>query len=250
MMKKLIFVCLSSLFLTLNAQDKLPYWRDMNVLFVNKEKPRTTFMTYEDKAKALKGNYEASKYYQLLNGKWKFYYTEDDRTAPSNLTDAGIDISGWSDINVPGNWEVQGFGHPIYINHGYEFQPRNPNPPHLPDYSPMGVYRRTIEVPADWKTRDIYLHIGGARSATYVYINGKQVGYSEDSKNPAEFLINPYLKDGKNDLAIKIYRWSTASYLECQDFWRISGIERDIFLWTQPKVALNDFRVVSTLEDS
>jgi len=250
MMKKLIFVCLSFLFLTLNAQDKLPYWRDMNVLFVNKEKPRTSFMTYEDRSKALGGKYEASKYYQLLNGKWKFYYTEDDRTAPSNLTDAGIDISGWSDINVPGNWEVQGFGHPIYINHGYEFQPRNPNPPHLPDYSPMGVYRRTIEVPADWKTRDIYLHIGGARSATYVYLNGKQVGYSEDSKNPAEFFINPYLKDGKNDLAIKIYRWSTASYLECQDFWRISGIERDIFLWSQPKIALNDFRVVSTLDDS
>lgn len=249
-MKRLVFICLSSLFLTLNAQDNVPYWRDMNVLFVNKERPRTSFMTYENKTKALNGNYEASKYYQLLNGKWKFYYTEDDRNAPDNLTDANIDVSGWSDITVPGNWEVQGFGVPIYINHGYEFQPRNPNPPHLPDYSPMGVYRRDIEVPADWKGRDIYLHIGGARSATYVYINGKEVGYSEDSKNPAEFLINSYLRDGKNELAIKIYRWSTASYLECQDFWRISGIERDVFLWSQPTMALNDFRVISTLDDS
>lgn len=250
MIKKLVFICLSSLFLTLNAQDKLPYWRDMNVLFVNKEKPRTSFMTYEDKTTALKGKYEGSKYYQLLNGKWKFYYTEDDRNAPANITDANIDVSAWSDINVPGNWEVQGFGSPIYVNHGYEFQPRNPNPPHLPDYSPMGVYRRDIEVPADWKGRDIYLHIGGSKSATYVYLNGEEIGYSEDSKNPAEFLISPYLKDGKNVLTLKIYRWSTASFLECQDFWRISGIERDVFLWSQPKTAVNDFRVVSTLDDS
>lgn len=229
----------------------IPYWRDMNVLSVNKEKPRTSFMSYDDKKNAIASKYENSKYYELLNGKWKFYYTEDDRKAPSNITDVTVDASKWADINVPGNWEVQGFGDPIYINHGYEFQPRNPQPPHLPDYSPMGVYRRDIEIPADWlKDRDVYLHIGGARSATYVYINGKEVGYSEDSKNPAEFLLNPYVKAGKNVLTIKIYRWSTASYLESQDFWRISGIERDVFLWSQPKVAVNDFRVISTLSDS
>lgn len=232
-----------------SQNEKTPHWRDMNVLQVNKEKPRTTFMTYNDRAAALTGEYEQSKFYQLLNGTWKFYYTEDDRNAPKNITDADTDTSGWADIKVPGNWEVQGFGSPIYINHGYEFQPRNPNPPHLPDYSPMGVYRRDIEIPSDWKDRDIYLHIGGARSATYVYINGKEIGYSEDSKNPAEFLINPYLRDGNNVLSLKIYRWSTASFLECQDFWRISGIERDVFLWSQARVAVNDFRVISTLDD-
>lgn len=234
----------------LQAKDALPYWRDMNVLQVNKEKPRTTFMTYDNHTAAVTGAYEQSKYYKLLNGTWKFYYTEDDRTASANITDVNVDISTWNDIKVPGNWEVQGFGSPIYINHGYEFQPRNPNPPHLPDYSPMGVYRRDIEIPTDWKDRDIYLHIGGARSATYVYINGKEIGYSEDAKNPAEFLINPYIHEGKNVLTLKIYRWSTASYLECQDFWRISGIERDVFLWSQPHIAVNDFRVVSTLDDT
>lgn len=250
MLKKVLLTCLLFCAVVTSAQEKLPLWRDMNVLFVNKERPRTTFMTYDTKADALSGKYEKSKYYLLLNGKWKFYYTEDDRQAPANITDSNIDASSWAEINVPGNWEVQGFGTPIYINHGYEFQPRNPNPPNLPDHSPMGVYRRDIDIPADWDDRDIYLHIAGARSATYVYINGKEIGYSEDSKNPAEFLINPYIQKGKNVLTLKIYRWSTASFLECQDFWRISGLERDVFLWSQPKTSVNDFRIVSTLDDS
>ena len=114
----------------------------------------------------------------------------------------------------------------------------------------MGVYRRDIDIPADWKERDIYLHLAGAKSGVYVYINGQEVGYSEDSKNPAEFLINKYVKPGKNVLTLKIFRWSTGSYLECQDFWRISGIERDVYLYSQPKAALKDFRITSTLDDS
>ena len=138
----------------------------------------------------------------------------------------------------------------IYTNHGYEFKPRNPQPPLLPEANPVGVYRRDIEIPASWDNRDIYLHIGGAKSGLYVYLNGKEVGYSEDSKNPAEFLINKYLQPGKNVLTLKIFRWSTGSYLECQDFWRMSGIERDVFLWSQPKASIQDFRVVSTLDDT
>ena len=230
--------------------EELPFWRDMNVLSKNKENPRTVFMNFDQKEKAIVGKFDNSSYYKLINGTWKFYYTEDDRLAPTNITDENIDIAKWSEIKVPGNWEVQGFGNPIYINHGYEFQPRNPQPPQLPDYSPMGVYRTDFEVPTDWDGRDVYLDISGARSATYVYVNGVQVGYSEDSKNPAEFLLNDYLRKGKNVLTLKIYRWSTASFLECQDFWRISGIERDVYLWSQPKVAVNDFRVVSMLENN
>ncbi|WP_242053037.1 glycoside hydrolase family 2 TIM barrel-domain containing protein [Dysgonomonas sp. GY617] len=236
--------------MSLGAQEKLPFWRDLNVLSVNKEKPRTSFMSYDSKAEALTGKYESSKYYELLNGTWKFYYADTYKKLPANVTDANINTSSWSDIKVPGNWEVQGFGLPIYINHGYEFQPRNPTPPLLPDDNEVGVYRRDIDIPADWMDRDIYLHIAGAKSGVYVYINGKEIGYSEDSKNPAEFLLNKYVQPGKNSLAIKIFRWSTGSYLECQDFWRISGIERDVFLWSQPKTAVNDFRVVSTLDDS
>lgn len=112
------------------------------------------------------------------------------------------------------------------------------------------MYRRDITVPSEWKGRDIYLHIAGAKSGCYVYLNGKEVGYNEDSKNPAEYLINDYLKEGNNVLTLKIFRWSTGSYLECQDFWRISGIERDVFLYSQPKASVQDFRITSTLDDS
>ena len=228
----------------------LPYWQDIQTVSVNKEAPRSAFMTYSDKATALSLAYEKSPYYQLLNGTWKFYFVNSYKELPANITDPSISTDNWNDIQVPGNWERQGFGVAIYTNHGYEFKPRNPQPPLLSEENPVGVYRRDIEVPSDWDGRDIYLHIGGAKSGTYVYVNGQEVGYSEDSKNPAEFLINKYLKPGKNVLTLKIFRWSTGSYLECQDFWRVSGIERDVYLWSQPKTAIQDFRVISTLDDT
>ena len=232
------------------TSSNLPYWQDIQTVSVNKEAPRSAFMTYSDKATALSLAYEKSPYYQLLNGTWKFYFVNSYKELPANITDPSISTDSWNDIQVPGNWERQGFGVAIYTNHGYEFKPRNPQPPLLPEENPVGVYRRDIEIPSDWNGRDIYLHIGGAKSGTYVYVNGQEVGYSEDSKNPAEFLINKYLKPGKNVLTLKIFRWSTGSYLECQDFWRVSGIERDVYLWSQPKTAIQDFRVISTLDDT
>ncbi len=228
----------------------LPYWKDIQVVAVNKEKPRTSFMTYANRQTALSQRFEESDYYRSLNGTWKFYFVDSYKDLPANITDPSASTAGWSDITVPGNWEVQGHGVAIYTNHGYEFKPRNPQPPLLPEENPVGVYRRDIEIPEGWGNRDIYLHIGGAKSGLYVYLNGKEVGYSEDSKNPAEFRINPYLQPGKNVLTLKIFRWSTGSYLECQDFWRMSGIERDVYLWSQPKLAIQDFHVVSTLDDS
>ena len=227
-----------------------PYWQDVQVVEVNKEYPRTSFMTYNNRADALSGKFERSKYYRLLNGTWKFYFVDSYKKLPENITDPNTNTDSWDDIQVPGNWEVQGHGIAIYTNHGYEFKPRNPQPPTLPEANPVGVYRRDIDIPADWDGRDIYLHLAGAKSGVYVYINGQEVGYSEDSKNPAEFLINNYVKPGKNVLTVKIFRWSTGSYLECQDFWRMSGIERDVFLYSQPKAALKDFRIKSTLDDS
>lgn len=230
--------------------DSKPYWQDIQVVAVNKEKPRSAFMTYADRTTALTSRYEKSAYYSLLNGTWKFYYVDGYKQLPADITDPATSTASWHDITVPGNWEVQGYGTAIYTNHGYEFKPRNPQPPQLPEENPVGVYRRDIEVPAGWEGRDIYLHLSGAKSGVYVYLNGEEVGYSEDSKNPAEFLLNDYLQAGKNTLVIKIFRWSTGSYLECQDFWRMSGIERDVYLWSQPKQAIQDFRVISTLDDS
>lgn len=227
-----------------------PYWQDVQVVSVNKEYPRSSFMTYDNRTDALTGKFENSRYYQLLNGTWKFFFVDSYKDLPANITSPETSTTSWDDIQVPGNWEVQGHGVAIYTNHGYEFKARNPQPPLLPEANPVGVYRRDIEIPADWDGRDIYLHIAGAKSGVYVYINGKEVGYSEDSKNPAEFLINNYVHPGKNVLTLKIFRWSTGSYLECQDFWRISGIERDVFLYSQPKAALKDFRIKSTLDDT
>lgn len=231
-----------------SPQPVKPYWQDIQVVAVNKEKPRSSFMSYADRETALTSRFEKSPYYFLLNGTWKFFFVDSYKDLPQNITDPSVNTSSWDDITVPGNWEVQGHGVAIYTNHGYEFKPRNPQPPLLPEANPVGVYRRDIEIPANWDNRDIYLHIGGAKSGLYVYLNGKEVGYSEDSKNPAEFLINKYLQPGKNVLTLKIFRWSTGSYLECQDFWRMSGIERDVFLWSQPKASIQDFRVVSTLD--
>ena len=234
---------------TTYASSDLPYWKDIQTVSVNREAPRSTFMTYADCEQAATMKYEQSPYYQLLNGTWKFYYVDSYKQLPEDITST-TSLDGWKDIQVPGNWEVQGFGTAIYTNHGYEFQPRNPQPPALPEQNPVGVYRREITVPADWDGRDIYLHIAGAKSGCYVYVNGKEVGYNEDSKNPAEYLINDYLQPGKNVLTLKIFRWSTGSYLECQDFWRMSGIERDVFLYSQPKASVNDFRITSTLDDT
>ena len=231
-------------------QPEKPYWQDIQVVAVNKEAPRSSFMTYGDRATALSSQYEKSPFYSLLNGTWKFYFVDSYKDLPANITDPSVSTSDWDDITVPGNWEVQGHGTAIYTNHGYEFKPRNPQPPLLPETNPVGVYRRDFEIPAGWDGRDVYLHIAGAKSGLYVYVNGKEVGYSEDSKNPAEFLINKYLQPGKNVLTLKIFRWSTGSYLECQDFWRLSGIERDVYLWSQPKIAVNDYRIVSTLDDT
>lgn len=235
-----------------------PYWQNMSVVKVNKEYPRTEFMSYANREDALSQKFEDSKYYKSLNGSWKFYFVDAYTDLPENVVDSATSTADWKDIKVPGNWEVQGFGTALYVNHPYEFVERDPETllpkkpwPTMPEDNPVGVYRRDIDIPQEWlEERMIFLNIGGAKSGTYVYINGREVGYSEDSKNPAEFRINDYVKPGTNKLAIKIYRWSTGSYLEAQDFWRISGIEREVYLWSQPKVSLRDFRVKSTLDES
>lgn len=242
--------------MNVSPRRTLPYWQDVNVVQVNKEYPRTQFMTFDSKEEALQKKFEESKYYLSLNGTWNFYFAESYRDLPVNVTDSSVALDAWKEIRVPGNWELQGFGTPIYVNHPYEFVERDPvtrypkmEPPYLPEENPVGVYRREITIPQEWDQREIFLSIDGAKSGVYLYINGREVGYSEDSKTTAEFRITPYVKPGKNSVAIKVFRWSTGSYLEAQDFWRISGIERDVFLWSQPRTSLRDFRVKSTLDE-
>lgn len=228
----------------------LPEWQDVSVTSVGRENPRSFFMTYDNRAQAVANDFKASRYFLDLNGDWKFFYTDDHKKRPSGFERADFNDSSWGTIKVPTNWELQGHGTAIYTNHGYEFKPKNPTPPVLPDAVPMGIYRTKFDIPLPWRDREIFLHIGGIKSGAYVYINGKKVGYTEDSKSGAEFKINDYVKEGENSLVFEVYRWSTGSYLECQDFWRVSGIERDVYIYSQPKTHVEDYFVTATLDST
>ena len=206
------------------------------------------------------------KYYKSLNGLWKFNWVKDPKDRPTTFMNAGFDPSSWSEIKVPANWEVEGFGVPIYVNHQYEFAdykapiaadmefvdkiyPKDPG--NVPDhYNPVGTYLREFTLDKDWAQKEVILHIGAMKSGGFVWLNGKYIGYSQDSKLPAEFNITKAMKTGKNIIALQIFRWTDGSYLECQDFWRISGIERDVYIYAQPKVRIQDFEVKSTLADA
>lgn len=235
---------------TIPLFSDVPYRLDPMVTEVGREYPRTEFTSFTSKEAALHGEYENSPYYNSLNGVWKFLYVDDSNEIPSGVENTSFDASSWGEIKVPGNWERQGYGTPIYVNMPYEFEFTHAEIPQLPDVIPAGVYRRSFTVPEQWKDMDIFLNIDGAKSGIYVYVNGKEVGYSEDSKDRAQFALNQYLNKESNTIVIKAYRWSTGSWLECQDFWRISGIERDIYLSAQPKISLKDFRIISTLDNT
>ena len=226
-----------------------PYWKDLDVHSLNAETERTELIFWPSRDEALAEGFEQSRNYMDLNGIWKFrYYDSQQHMDPAVSKTTAEQASGWDDIKVPGNWEVQGYGIPIYVNSDYEFMTLNPTPPLIPDENPSGVYFRTFEVPQEWAGRQVYLNLAGAKSGVYVYVNGVEAGYNEDSKNLARFNITPYLTEGDNDLVLKVYRYSTGSYLECMDFFRISGIERDVYLSSEKYDMDFDINVVSSLD--
>lgn len=190
-------------------------------------------------------DYSKSPYYQSLNGIWKFVYTEKCANRIMDFYKEGLDTRTWNEITVPSNWELKGFGIPIYTNIVYPF-PKNP--PYVGEDDPVGTYRREFTVPQDWDGREIMLHFGSITGCAFVYVNGQKVGMSKASKSPAEFNITPYLKKGSNLLAVQVFRWSDGSYLEDQDFWRLTGIERDVFLYALPKLTVWDFFLKSDLD--
>jgi beta-galactosidase len=219
-------------------------WKNPRIVGAGKEEPRATFTPYPDAAAAFENDMGASPFFRTLNGPWKFFWVTKPADVPAGFFKPDYDASGWKEIAVPSNWEFQGYGIPIYLDSDYEWvKPgEQPDPPHLPqDNNPVGCYRKAFEIPADWKEREVFIHFGAVKSAFYVWINGRYAGYSEDSKTPAEWDITRFLKDGKNEVALQVFRWSDGSYLECQDFWRISGIERDVYLFATPKVRIRDF---------
>ena len=232
--------------LTLHAQDQKEPWLNPNITRVNTEKPHASFFAYENADKALKNNKSASERYLSLEGKWRFQFSLNHNEAPADFFSLKYDDSQWKDFPVPGLFEIEGYGDKIYKNVGYSWDTQfNSNPPYVEERNNYtGSYRKMVSIPATWKGQDIYLHVGSATSNLQVWVNGKEVGYSEDSKMEAEFNLTKFLTPGKENLiAMRVMRWCDGSYLEDQDFWRFTGIAREVYLYARPKAHIQDIFV-------
>lgn len=245
-------VLLAGLCLPLNAEVP-PYWQDPKANRVNVMPARAAFFAFENASLANQGNKASSNRYLSLEGKWKFHFAKDHNLRPADFYKTNFDDSKWEDFPVPGLFEINGHGDRIYKNVGYAWatQFRN-NPPLVEEKNNYtGSYRKTVTIPAEWKGEKIYLHVGSATSNLSVWVNGKFVGYSEDSKVAAEFDLTKYLKPGQeNVIAMQVMRWCDGSYLEDQDFWRFTGIAREVYLYARPTTHLSDLFVTPTLEDN
>ena len=234
----------------INAQDidQIDVFQNPNYQEENRLPMRASYFPYESEQLALQGNKSKSSRFLDLNGTWKFFWTEHYDNIPENFQGENFDDSGWDDFQVPANWEFNGYGTPIYVNHPFEFAVDNPNPPLIENKKqPAGVYRRHFSLPIDWKNEQVFLHLGAVKSAFKIYVNGDYVGMGEDSKLESEFELTEYLKSGNNLITIEVRRWHDGSYLEAQDFWRISGIQRNVYLYSRPTVHFYDLYVKSEL---
>ncbi len=232
-----------------NANTKQPEpWENHQVFAINKEAAHTSLFPFKTKRAALINNKAQSSNYLLLNGLWKFDWQRSPNDKPMGFEQNNFNDSNWSHIPVPGNWETEGFGYPIYLDERFPFTTTWPNVPK--DYNPIGSYRKPFALPKSWQDKQVFLHIGAAKSSLDVWLNGKKVGFSQGSKTPAEFDITEYIQDKDNLLALQIRRWTDASYLESQDMLRISGIERDVYLYATPKQHIFDFHAKPTLNKS
>ncbi|TKJ26258.1 MAG: beta-galactosidase [Promethearchaeota archaeon Loki_b31] len=225
-------------------------WENSRIFGKNKEPAHATLIPFGSK-KLISRNSKDSTYSKSLNGIWKFNWVKMPSYRPIDFYKLDFDSSNWKEIDVPSNWQMRGYGIPIYTNVDY---PNSVNTKDIPsidhNYNPVGSYRRNFEIPPNWEEREIFIHFGGVKSAFYIWINGRRVGYSQGSMTPAEFNITRYLKIGTNVLAVEVYRWSDGSYLEDQDMWRFSGIFRDVFLFSTPKVHIRDFFARCELDDN
>jgi beta-galactosidase len=221
-------------------------WENPLVVSRNTEPPHATLIPYSSVEKALAGDRFASEYLRLLNGKWKFHWVPKPADRPRDFARPEYNVSSWKDIDVPGNWQFQGYGVPIFLDEEYPFPADPPRIPH--DRNSVGSYRTEFVLPETWPGRRVYLHFDGVESAFYVWVNGIQAGYSEDSRTPAEFDITGFLRPGPNVLAVEVYQWSDGTYLECQDYWRLSGIFRNVYLFSTPPIHIRDFEIQADLD--
>lgn len=233
-----------------------PDWENPQNLSQGREDSRAFFTPFANREEALKGDRHDSSLVISLNGEWKFNWVPEPSKRPVDFYKPETDVSGWASIDVPSNWQMRGYGTPIYSNQHYTFirdWPRVMNPPKTEDDkkyttpqtepNAVGSYRRDVELPADWNGREVFIQFDGVDSFFYLYVNGQKVGFSKDSRTAAIFDITPYVKPGKNVIAAEVYRYCDGSYLECQDMWRLSGIFRDVSMYATPKVLVRDFFV-------
>ncbi len=226
---------------SINAQN--PDWENPEIIGVNKEKAHTYFISYTSETNALDDNLNSPNL-KYLNGNWQFNWSKNPESR--DLDFFRVDKKLADTIPVPSNWQMHGYGYPHYANITYPFPRNKPFVPH--DYNPVGQYKRTFNIDSSWKDQEIYIHFGAVRSAFYLWVNGTKVGYSQGSKLPSEFNITKYLKSGENEIALEVYQFTDASYIEDIDFWRLGGIERDVFLHARPKLMLQDFFAKTTLD--
>ena len=238
---------LLALLLLVSCNNKLKDWEAPNMIGQNKLPAHATMIPYDNVNDALTFDREHSENVLMLNGTWKFYWAPKIKKAPKDFYTDEYDDSQWESIEVPSNWQLKGYGIPIYTNVKYPF----PNdPPYIKKDNPVGSYRNTFTVPEAWQDKQVFINFDGVQSAFYLWINGEKVGYSEGSMTPAKFNITKYLEEGENLMAVKVFRWCDGSYLEDQDFWRLSGIYRDVYLMARPDVHIHDFFVTTDLDSN
>ncbi len=240
---------LTTLLLFAAPQPEPPPWQDPEVFEIHREPPRANFVPFRSRERALEGDPARSRRRRSLNGAYRFHWSERPADRPASFFEPGFDASGWDEIPVPSNWELLGYGHPVYRDEAYAFPP---DPPRVPESdNPVGSYRREFRIPSEWDGHEIFLRFEGAYSALSVWVNGEFVGYAEGSRATSEFRITEALErgpeSGEHLLALEVIRWSDGSYLEGQDFWRISGVDRDVWLLARPKVHIRDFRAGADL---
>ena len=247
-----VFTLLTAIqFLMIQAVAQTPVWLDPKVNSENEKPDVADYFAYENLESAVKGDKNLSSRFMSIEGNWKFNFVENAYDKPEGFFAPGFDDSKWVDFPVPGLFEMNGYGDKIYTNVTYPWNNEYPvNPPVVGERNNyVGSYRQSFTIPADWKGDRIYIHVGSATSNLWVWVNGEYVGYSEDSKMEAEFDITDYVKLGeKNLIAFRIMRWCDASYIEDQDFWRFTGIAREVYLYSRPQAHLDDFRVVTDLD--
>lgn len=248
MKKSILLPLLCMIFGAVQAQESQNEWENPSVLDRNKEEAHAQFVVYHSKASAMSNEHKQSSLYQSLNGDWKFALAKNPSEKPTDFYKTDLNDTSWKTIPVPSNWELEGFDTPIYTNIVYPF-PKNP--PFIDgDYNPVGSYRKTFTIPESWGDKEIILHFGSISGYATIFVNGNEVGMTKASKTPAEFDITTFLKKGENLLAVQVTRWHDGSYLEDQDFWRLSGIERDVYLQALPKLTVWDYFVKAGLDET